>query len=189
MRRNLDSDSHTVIDFIHCVLGEYEHSNHAAQIQRPQQTINLNDGTTRSCASDVPDLLSIHGTLQPSPYVTQGASLLIHFRKGPPFPGTKPFVWTIACEKGEIRISSEKTASLQAEGSAHPIPIEIHDFATDRVRTVDWEWEDWQVPLFARGRNIAKLYDLSAEGRMDEIPGFEDAVKRHEQLDKILWGQ
>lgn len=176
-----------MIDFIHSVLGEYERSDHHTQIQRPQQTIKNNDGTTKSWTSDVPDLLSIHGTLQPSPYVAKDASLLIHFRKGPPFPGTKPFVWTIACEKGEIRISSEKTASLQAEGSAHPIPIEIHDFATDRVRIVDWEWEEWQIPLFARGRNIAKLYDLYAEGRMDEIPGFADAVKRHEQLDEILW--
>ncbi|CAK3791526.1 related to transcription co-repressor GAL80 [Lecanosticta acicola] len=114
-----------MIDYVHSVLGEFQASNHHTQIQRPQQRIyNKDTGAARPFTSDVPDLLSLHGTLKSSPYTIDGASLLVHYRSGPSFPGTKPLLWTINCEKGELRISSDRTPSLQAEGSAHPIPIE-----------------------------------------------------------------
>jgi predicted dehydrogenase len=179
-----------VIDIVHSVLGEYETSHAQVQIQRPQQTIVNKEGDSqRKQTSDVPDLVSIHGTLQTSPRIEKNATLIVNFRRGSPFPGTAPFVWTINCEKGEIRMSSPIGPSLHAEAAEHVFPIEIHDFAANEVKPVEWQWEDWRAALPPRSRNIAKLYDLFAEGRFKEFPcvDFEAAVVRHKQLDKMLY--
>jgi predicted dehydrogenase len=94
-----------MIDFVHAVLGEYESSSAQVQIQRPnQKIIDRDTGATKSTTSDVPDLVSIHGTLRASDYVSHGASLTVNFRTGPPFPGTKPFVWVIVGEKCRIEV-------------------------------------------------------------------------------------
>ncbi|KAI5364550.1 Putative gfo/Idh/MocA-like oxidoreductase, NAD(P)-binding domain superfamily [Septoria linicola] len=179
-----------MIDFIHSVLGEYESSNAHTQIQRPLRTItDQKTASKRPYRSDVPDLLSLHGTLRRSDIVAGGATLTATFRAGPPFPGTPPFVWTINCENGEVRISSERGPFLQAEASALPVPIEAHYHETDEVKIVEWGWEDWQEVLPGRGRSIAKLYDLYAEGRLEEesCATFESAIERHRQLDTILY--
>lgn len=82
-----------MIDFVHSVLGEYTVSHAHRQIQRPQQTIvDTDTGERRPCVSDVPDLVTVHGTLQESARVAEDATLVASFRRGPPFPGTKPFV-------------------------------------------------------------------------------------------------
>lgn len=180
-----------MIDFVHSVLGEYATSQSHVQIQRPKQTIvNTETGAHRPTASDVPDLVSVQGTLQTSSYVAEGASLLVSFRSGPSFPGTTPFVWTIYGEKGNLRMSSERGPFIQSESGGFPMPIEVHDFATDQVKQVPWAWEDWQEQLSTRGRDIAKLYDLYYEGRLKEYGAadFDGAVVRHAQLDKMLWG-
>ncbi|KAK5118569.1 hypothetical protein LTR85_008034 [Meristemomyces frigidus] len=178
------------IDLVHFVLGEYSSSQAHLQIQRPNQTvINRDTGAKKAATSDVPDLMAVHGTLQSSGYVAQGASLVVSFRTGPPYPGTTAFVWTINGEKGEIQISSERGAFIQAQEAHIPIPIEVHDFATNEVKKVEWAWEDWQERLSSRGRNIGKLYDLLYEGRLEErgAADFESAVARHRQLDAMLW--
>ncbi|CAK1359672.1 unnamed protein product [Cercospora beticola] len=179
------------IDYIHSVLGEYESSNALTQIQRPEKTIDDPEtGKTRSYTSDVPDLLALHGTLKSSSVVQAGASLTVNFRLGPPFPGTVPFIWTINCERGEIRISSERGPFLQASSSESPVPIEVHYHGTDEVKTLEWQWEDWQESLPAVSRSIAKLYDLYSEGRLEEVSNatFASAVNRHKQIDNILYG-
>ncbi|CZT14413.1 related to transcription co-repressor GAL80 [Ramularia collo-cygni] len=180
-----------MIDFVHSALGEYVTSNSHVQIQRPHQRIvNRKTGDERPYISDVPDLVSVHGTLQSSSIVAAGASLLFNFRTGPPFPGTVPFTWDISCEKGEIRVSSERGPFLQSESNMHPILIEALSFSDGKVSRFDWQWEDWQEDLPARGRSVAKLYDLYAGGLLarDECATFESAVVRHRQLDKILYG-
>lgn len=197
-----------MIDFVHSVLGEFESSNSHVQIQHPEQAIIGADGKEKTkYTSDVPDLLSLHGTLQPSSSVARGASLvskevcfqvsitdgvqIVKFRKGPPFPGTLPFVWTINCEKAEIRITSERGPFLQSESNSYPVPIELHDFTSGEVKNVEWHWEDWQEVIGARSRNIGKLYDLYAEGKLEEAScaTFDSAVLRHKQLDRILYEQ
>ncbi|KAF7192796.1 Dehydrogenase aclE, partial [Pseudocercospora fuligena] len=181
-----------MIDFVHSVIGEFESSNSHVQIQHPEQAIIGTDGKEKTRhTSDVPDLLSLHGTLQPSTSVAKGASLIVNFRKGPPFPGTLPFVWTINCEKAEIRITSERGPFLQSESNSYPVPIELHDFASGEVKKVEWHWEDWQEVIGARSRNIGKLYDLYAEGKLEaaSCATFDSAVWRHKQLDRILYEQ
>lgn len=179
-----------VIDFIHSILGEYASSHTHTQIQRPNQIIiNKETGTTRATTSDVPDLVSVHGTLTPSHYISDNATLTVNFGTGPPFPGTTPFIWTITGTTGRMRVTSERGPFIQSEASAFPIPIEVEDFATGEVRKVAWDFESWQVPLLARGRNIAKMYDLYYEGRAEKygLADFEGAVVRHRQLDEMLY--
>ena len=184
-----------VIDAIHYTLGEYTSSNHHLQIQRPNQRV-LDAGTRatiKNVISDVPDLVSVHGTLQRSQHVTEGASLVVNFRSGPPFPGTLPLIWTIQGDKGTIRVTSERGPIALNADSSGPIPIEVHDHASGEVKIVEWEWEEWQVGLPAKARNIGKVYDLlwdRTEGRLGDVGGlvdFEAAVARHKQLDGILW--
>jgi predicted dehydrogenase len=177
-----------VIDFIHSVLGEFKSSNSHVQIQRPHQSIVKGDGTTTPASSDVPDLVSVHGTLQASANVASGASLLVTFLSGPPFPGRLPFEWVMTGEKGRIRMSNERGPFIQSEGGAN-IVIQVEDFATGEVKEVPWEWESWQEPDFGRGKNIAKIYDLYFEGRAEDygVADFPAAVSRHAQLDGMLY--
>ncbi|KAF2211079.1 hypothetical protein CERZMDRAFT_112883 [Cercospora zeae-maydis SCOH1-5] len=182
--------AHT-IDYMHSVLGEFESSSALTQIQRPEKTIdNPETGEKRLYTTDVPDLLALHGTLQSSSMVQGGASLTLNFRLGPPFPGSMPFVWTINCEKGEIRISSERGPFIQAISGDYPIPIEVHFHDSDEVKTIEWQWEEWQESLPVVSRSIAKLYDLFSEGRLEEVSNatFVSAVSRHKQIDDILYG-
>ncbi|KAK5136448.1 hypothetical protein LTR08_003093 [Meristemomyces frigidus] len=180
-----------MIDFLHHTVGEYATAHSHLQIQRPQQSVVDADtrATLATVTSNVPDLVSVHGTLQPSPYVAEGASLLINFRTGPPFPGTLPFIWTIHGEKGEIRISSERGTFIGADASGFPVPIEVHDYATGEVHRVKWEWEEWQEALPIRARSIGKGYDLFYQGGVEGggLVEFDAAVARHVLLDAMLW--
>lgn len=180
----------SAIDFVHTVLGEFESSNARLQIQRPNQTIiNRDTGETRQVVSDVPDLVSVHGSLKVSSHIVQGATLSVIFRSGPPFPGTQPFVWTITGEKGRIQVSNPRGPYIQSLASAHPTPIQVEDFASGQVRVEPWSWEDWQEPLSAGSRNIAKLYDLYYEGKTQDygVADFAGAVIRHAQIDSMLY--
>lgn len=69
------------------------------------------------------------------------------------------------------------------------MPIEVHDFSSDEVTTFVGEWEDWQGVLPVRGKSIAKLYDLYADGSLADYAcaDFAAAVDRHYQLDAILY--
>ncbi len=70
----------------------------------------------------------------------------MRYRKGPPFKGEPAFVWTVSGEKGELRLVSPAGAALQANvyGDA-PVTIDVHDFDTDEVVPVEWEWAAWQL--------------------------------------------
>ena len=184
-----------MIDFIHFTLGEFTTSHSHLQIQRPaQRIVNGSTGATlTSVTSDVPDLVSVHGTLQRSQHVAEGASLLLNFHSGPPFPGTLPFIWTIHGSEGEIRVTSERGPIAINADSSGPILVEVHDYATAKVSRVEWEWEEWQMGLPAKARNIGKVYDLFSDEKGGEVSNggrlvdFETAVERHEQLDRMLW--
>lgn len=181
--------AHT-IDYIHRVVGEYATSSVQTQIQRPNQSIiDAKTGEKKATTSDVPDLVSVHGTLKPSEYVVEGATLTGNFRSGPPFPGTTPLIWTITGEKGRIRVSNERGPFIQAAAAAKPTPIELEDFETGEVKNVPWEWEDWLEPLLPAGKCIGRLYDLWYEGQTSEfgVHDFDSGVERHKWLDSVLY--
>jgi predicted dehydrogenase len=96
---------HTM-DFIHSLLGEYRTFDRRAQIQKEQVNILSSSGSWL-VKSDVPDVVFLHGELEPSAHVLEGATLAVKFRMEPaPFPGDPAFVWTSHGQKGQLRVTA-----------------------------------------------------------------------------------
>jgi hypothetical protein len=172
-------------------LGEVQDIRSRFQIQRPEFKLrDANDAIFKTVTSDVPDLISINGTLAESSSTQKGATLNYLFRRGQPFKGEPALSWHINLEKGEIRLLSPGGTSISVGAFPEPMVIEVHDFATDELRKVEWQWVDWldQLPPISRG--IGALYDDFAEGATGKTryASFDDAVFRHGQLDEALSG-
>ncbi|TEA12987.1 Galactose/lactose metabolism regulatory protein GAL80 [Colletotrichum sidae] len=173
-----------LFDQVQHVLGEPTHIKSHVQIQRPHVPIRDGQQVTETVTSDVPDLIVTAGTLPASSRVAEGATLLTRFRRGQPFKGDPALVWTINGDKGELRLTSDTITALQANAETSAVRIEVHDFRTDEVERVDWAWSEWEAELPVWARSVGALYEDFAAGR--KVPDFEDAVKRHEQLESIL---
>jgi predicted dehydrogenase len=135
----------------------------------------------------VPDLILATGRLSESPTAQKDAAVLVRFRRGQPFPGSPHLSITITGEKGEIRVQVFTGTTLHgASAYEKPVVIEVHDFEKDVVEHVEWKWEEWQqdIPLLARG--VAAVYEAFAKGEEDGLVSFEEALKRHEQLEGLL---
>jgi hypothetical protein len=137
--------------------------------------------------SNVPDLIITTATLETSPTVQKGASLLVRFRRGQPFPGEPPLVWTINGEKGEIRVVATGGTAIHASG-AEPVTIDLHDHAADKVESVEWDWTSWQKDLPIIARSVGAVYEAFADGRVGTYPTFDDALAFHNQLDSMIAG-
>jgi hypothetical protein len=140
--------------------------------------------------SDVPDLLSVHGTIAPSPLTSPDATLSFKFRRGQPFPGTPALTWTINCEHGEIRVTSATSMSFRASESDGPVNIQIHHFDTDEVEDVDWDWSDLQKEVPIVGRDVMGCLFAFADGKDegDGWVGLEDAASYARIIETFLEG-
>lgn len=176
----------TVLDSIQYAIGDISNIKSTLQLQRPDVPIEnrKTKEILETVRSDVPDLVVATGTLSASPIAQEGATLYFRLRRGQPFLDEPPLVWTINGEKGEIRLVSPGGTALQATAYVKPVTIEVHDHATDTVQQVEWDWADWQKDISLIGRNTGALYEAFVNG--DPYPTFEDALKRHEQLEEIM---
>lgn len=182
----------TALDMIQSILGELASVKGDFHLQRPVSKLQDASGNiTGTVISDVPDLIFVSGKWDESSITQKNATLHYRHRRGQPFPGEPALVWTINGEKGEIRIISQNTTFITLGDDSARV-IEIHDFETDKIEKVEWDWEDWQKELPVPARGIAALYEAYAEanrnGTEEEYRTFEDAVRRHEQLDGLLAG-
>jgi predicted dehydrogenase len=206
--------AHTV-DLVHEVLGEFEDGTVQSrmQVQRPVLKAITTAATGareagsedfETITSDVPDLLVIHGALAAGKQdIAAGATLSATFRSGQPFKGAPAFVWTINGEKGELRVTSSAGPYLQSYSYTEPVTIELHVYETDEVVTVDWDWDEWQKELPARGRLVADVYERYADwnkkgsavvkdGGNYSIPEeriwprIPDAVVRHREIEALF---
>ncbi|KAJ4989636.1 oxidoreductase family protein [Stagonosporopsis vannaccii] len=186
-----------LIDSVHEVLGGWEDFHTIGQIQRPSlNTIGGDGKLSGSVKSNVPDYLSVHGTIQNNQdAVVPGASLLAMFRLGPQFKGEAGLVWTINGEKGELRLTAPGPY-LQAGASYNgPVTITHHDHATDEVTDLNWDWPEWQKEYGLSVRSVAELYERYAawveSGRPDVIPEekqwprLDDGVALMREFDKL----
>ncbi|KAL6876939.1 hypothetical protein J3F83DRAFT_430333 [Trichoderma novae-zelandiae] len=177
-----------LFDQIQHVIGDLQNIQPHLQLQRPN--VLLRDSATKEVVevvkSDVPDLIIFNGTLAASQKAVEGANVLFRFRRGQAFPGEPGLTFAINGEKGEIRLQAFSGATLHANSYDAPVTIEVHDFASDVVKKVDWSWQDWQEKLPVVGRSIAVLYDKFADGVSEGLPSFDSALVRHEQLETIL---
>ncbi|KAF7308354.1 GFO-IDH-MocA domain-containing protein [Mycena chlorophos] len=177
-----------LFDTLQSIVGEMSNLQGHLHLQRP--TINLRGppsneivGTTNS---NMPDLIFAHGTLAESPTTQKDAPVHIRTRVGQPWPGEPPLVVRINGGKGELRLTlwGGMSMAFAYEWPAKPSVIEVHDYTTDQVEEVPWEWDEWQNELGNQAKNIGRLYEAYARG--EGYPTFEDAARRHEQLDKLL---
>lgn len=180
-----------VLSLIQGSIGELASVKGDFHLQRPDVPLTDGNGKVlRTVRSDVPDLISVAGKWDESAVTQQNATLHFRLRRGQPFPGEPVFEWTIYGEKGEIRIISPKSAFLQVSDATVPRVIEIHDFATDEVTKIEWDWEKWQNELPHEARGIGALYEglaeVKATGAKEKYLTFDAAVKRHELLEGLL---
>jgi predicted dehydrogenase len=176
------------LDSVQFAIGDFTNIQSTLQLQRPDVPIE-NRRTKEvidTVRSDVPDLVIATGTLGASPIAQEGAVLYFRLRRGQSFLDEAPLIWTINGERGEIRLSSPGGTALQATAYTKPVVIEVHDHATDQVEKIEWDWADWQKKIALVGRNTGALYENFADG--NAYPTFEDALKRHEQLEEIMAG-
>lgn len=188
------------IDFVHSVLGEFKDFQSKLQIRWPEVGIVDKDGVQlRTRSSDIPDLISVHGELAPGiANIQEGATLSAFFRTGSSFKDEPPFVWYIRGQTGELKITSPYGPLLQA-ATMPGIKIELHDSITDEITEIQWEseWTDWQKELQVPGSKlVGEIYnryaqwfqqsDRTAAPVGGDWPRLEDAIRRHEELDKML---
>ncbi|KAI1822630.1 NAD(P)-binding protein [Xylaria intraflava] len=187
------------IDFVHEVLGEFDGFQSRMQLQRPVVQIRDDNDVApaREIVSDVPDLVVVHGKLAKGKAdIADDATLSVTFRTGPQFKGTPGSVWTINGEKGEIMVTSAG-AYLHVEKYNEPIEIKLHDYATDEVVPIEWDWKEWQKELPVRARIVAELYERFAHwwengkpaGELPEEwewPRVHDGVPRLRELAELF---
>lgn len=185
----------TVFDGLQYVLGDLQDATAHLQLQRPEtKLLDATGKVVDKVTSNVPDLILVNGTLNGADGVQQGATVSLRFRRGEPFKGDPACVWTVNGEKGEVRLTAVNGPTFHAAADNKTVTLEVHDFATDQVETVDWDWSGWarELPMVARG--IGSLYDKYASGENDTtdgVPSFRTALHRHEQLEALLsqWKQ
>ncbi|TLD31069.1 hypothetical protein PspLS_03001 [Pyricularia sp. CBS 133598] len=155
--------AHT-LDYVHEVLGEFEAGTMRCrmQVQRPAAATRVSGDEEE--VSNVPDLVVLHGRLAGFHNAAPDATLSVTYRAGPPFKGQPGLTWAINCERGEIMITSPSgphlhSDSYAADGELEQVTIRVHDFLNDQVINVHWDWEDWQLALPVRARNVAHLYE------------------------------
>lgn len=85
--------------------------------------------------SDVPDLVSLTALLRPSRYVESGATVVMTFQKGLPFPGDP---WTISGEKDELKFTAQGGTTPRTMASGD-VKIMLHDFSTGEFTVAEIE--------------------------------------------------
>ncbi|KAK7007832.1 oxidoreductase family protein [Favolaschia claudopus] len=178
------------------------------QLQFPTNKIRDSSGTNtiiKTVTSTVPDLAIVTASL-PASYASStqkdSATLLVRFNRGQPsfsFAGSEPsLVWSIVGSKGEVRLTSTAGTGLHASGYAPGgVSLEVLDFENGEVDRINSEhgeveridpdslWaKPWQEELPLLSRSVGALYEAFADGK--GYPTFEDALKRHEQIDEMF---
>lgn len=186
------TDFRAVLDQVLAAIGELDHSTvqSKSQIQRPEVRIrDLAAGKiVKTVKEEVPDLVTLNGTLAASPKAASNATLTFTFRKGPPFPGTSSFIWTINCEHGEIRIDAPSTTTLETGENDPPVTISVHTFADDKVEQVDFGWNEQQLQVPLLARSVMDTLFAFADGKKPEDGwvDLEDAAKYAELIATFL---
>ncbi|KAF2113094.1 oxidoreductase family protein [Lophiotrema nucula] len=185
-----------MIDYVHEVLGDWEDFDSKMQTQRPVLNVTGADGSViGTVATDVPDFLTVHGTLRSGKAdIVPGALLSVTFRGGQPFKGQPGLTWSINGSKGELVITAPGPYLMSGDSYNGPVNIHLHDHSTDQVQNLKWDWEEYQKELGIRARSVAEMYERYARwvegGRGEVEKGYEfprvgDAVELMKEFDKL----
>jgi predicted dehydrogenase len=173
-----------VFDTVLSVVGDLQPEQVHSKLQLQRPDVRVRDSSTKqiidTVRSNVPDLVSLHGTLQPS-----SATLTYLFRRGQPFPGTPALTWTINLEHGEIRLVSPSSTNLEL---GEPAEIHVHWHDDDKVEEVKWEWNAEQAALPPSARNVISTLVAFADRKApgDGWVSIEDAANRARLIEGFL---
>ncbi|PYI09587.1 oxidoreductase [Aspergillus sclerotiicarbonarius CBS 121057] len=174
-----------MIDYVQSVVGDVIPGTDQVhtQIQRPRiRILDPQTGTiVETMDSDVPDLLSLHGSLTESPYTVPGASLMAYFARSQPYPGDPLLSWTLNCESGTIRLVAPAGIALH-----DPSTISIHHHATDTVEEIQWTWSKEQREVPAKARSVQRGLINFAARNPEGYVSLEDAAVRARQMARWL---
>lgn len=159
------------------VLGEFKTWNSLLSIQNEFKDIvdpaENNKVIVKDAPNTVPDQIMLQGT------TTVNAPVAVHWRGGPPFPGTPGIDWRIQGRKGELRLISSSCALNVGRSDTK---IEWYDAENGLVEELlpdHDEFEDLPMPA----RNIGRQYEAFRKGEWN--PDFDWAVRRHEMLEEM----
>lgn len=189
---NYTTNCRAVLDFVQAAIGRLETSSIRSKFQLQRPTIRIQDPSTHEfvgeTVSNVPDLISLHGTLAESTQTVPNATLAFNFRAGPAFRGTPMLTWSINCERGEIKVVSVTSPFFRLRDGDGPVTVQVHNFDSDEVRDVAWDWsaEQKEVPVIAR--DVMKSLLDFAEGKKegDGWVGLKDAAEYASVIDSFL---
>ncbi|KAK7981976.1 oxidoreductase family protein [Apiospora saccharicola] len=176
-----------LFDYVQFVLGDVHDMQSRLQLQRPDVKIKdpASGAILGALKSNVPDLIHMTGTLPESDYVTNDATLHIRYRRGQPFKGEPPMVWAINGENGEIRFIARGGPTVNVTSKENAPVIEVHDFTTDEVEQINYNHGP-RLDIELPARNVGSVYEAFAARGEIKYAGFDHAVKRHLQLDRML---
>ncbi|KFG87197.1 putative oxidoreductase [Metarhizium anisopliae] len=187
-----------VFDFVQSVVGDVVPETTGSRLQLQRRRVRVRDPqngeVVETVRSNVPDLLYLHGRLAESPRNDADATLAFAFRRGQPFPGTPSLAWSIYGVDGEIRLVAPAGISLQADACDESVTIQVHDFDTDTVRDVKWDWTDVEKQVPVRGRSVQRVLYAYADWKQGKSDGagawvgVDDAAARASQIQKLLDG-
>ncbi|PCG90708.1 Hypothetical protein PENO1_097740 [Penicillium occitanis (nom. inval.)] len=179
-----------VIDYVQSVVGDVVPGTDHVHLELQRPEVGLRDPETGSIIdtvrSDVPDLLSLHGTLPEADYTAPKASLVAYFARGQPYPGDPSLSWTLNCEKGTIRLISPSGIALNAGAYESPVTISVHHFDTDTVEQIEWSWSEAQLDVPVLSRSVQTCLVSVAEGNKKGYVTLEDAANRARQVSRWL---
>ncbi|CAN9161268.1 unnamed protein product [Alternaria alternata] len=181
-----------VLDAVLSVVGQLDPASVHSKIQIQRPNVRIRDPKSmqvvENTTSNVPDLLSVHAAIEPSPLTVPNTTLSFLFRRGQPFPGTPALTWTINCEYGEIRVTSATSSSFQNSENDGPVVIQVHHFDTEQVEIVDWGWSDMQKEIPIVGRDVMGCLFAFADGNEegDGWVGLGDAASYAQTIESFL---
>ncbi|KAL4949668.1 hypothetical protein BDW69DRAFT_202691 [Aspergillus filifer] len=175
-----------VIDFVQSVTGDIIPGSEKIHFALQRPSVRIRDPHTKQITetvkSDVPDLVSVLGSLPESPHVTTNATLLATFTRGQPFPGDPALTWTLTGERGAIRLVAPSGIALQANGYDAPVTIRLHRFDTDEVVDIYWAWSEEQLGVDVVGRSVMRCLVGVGEGNGEGYVSLDEGVKRAKQV-------
>lgn len=146
--------------------------------QRPKVQLKLEDGSLEESKRETPDHVMFQGRLE------DGALLDATLRGGPAFKGSPGFVWNIYGEEGEIEVTAPGV--VLGVGFGDSVSVKLHDHQKDTVQQIDWKVDDEENKLATAAQNVGRLYEAFAEGRENDYANWEEAVKTHKLLEKMV---
>ncbi|KAK8051421.1 NAD(P)-binding protein [Apiospora rasikravindrae] len=176
-----------MFDFVQFVLGDLHNTQSRLQLMRPDVMIKdpASGEILDTVKSNVPDLVHVTGVLPESDHVSNGATLSIRYRRGQPFKGDPPMVWTINGEKGEVRFTAHGGPTVNVTSKENAPVVEVHNFETDDVEQIVYDHGP-RLDIELPARNVGSVYEVFATRDESQYATFDHAVKRHSQLDKML---